>query len=198
MHQLFTTLVYQEKLSFDLHDLKNEIWQTQKADHAGRKWSKKNYRHGYTSYGSWDQMHLLSSTFAKLQKKIDAHVLQYLKKLDYAVQKNTLQMDTFWINIMPENTIHTAHIHPQSVISGTFYVDIPKGSGAIRFEDPRLGFFMNAPTLKTSAKKQNQRFFSVNPKAGDIVLFESWLKHEVPMSRGKEPRISVSFNYGWK
>lgn len=198
MHHLFTTLVYQKRLVFDLKDLKSEIQQIEKADHAGLQWSQKNYRNGYTSYGSWDQMHKMSSTFERLQKKIDSHVEVYLKKLEYDVTLQALQMDTCWVNVMPPNTIHTSHIHPHAVISGTFYVDVPAKSSAIKFEDPRLGFFMNAPVPKTNAKMQNQRFFSIQPKAGEVILFESWLKHEVPLQAAPRPRISVSFNYGWR
>lgn len=198
MHQLFTTLVYQKKIAFDLEDLKIEIQQIMNADVSGLRWSKQNYRNGYTSYGSWDQMHKMSSTFEKLHKKIDAHVEAYLKKLDYDASLKVLQMDSCWVNVMQANTIHTSHIHPHSVISGTFYVDVPLKGSVIKFEDPRLGFFMNAPVLKLSAKAQNQRFFSIQPTSGDLVLFESWLKHEVPLHTGKQPRISISFNYGWK
>jgi len=198
MHQLFTTLVYQKKIAFDLEDLKLEIQQIMSADASGLRWSKQNYRNGYTSYGSWDQMHKMSSTFENLRKKIDAHVETYLKKLEYDVSMKALQMDSCWVNVMQANTIHTAHIHPHAVVSGTFYIDVPPKASAIKFEDPRLGFFMNAPVPKLSAKAQNQRFFSIQPAAGDVILFESWLKHEVPMHTGKQPRISVSFNYGWK
>lgn len=197
MYQLFTTLVYKKKIAFDLKDLSHEISQIMKADQAGHLWSQKNYVNGYTSYGSWDRLHQMSSTFEKLSKKIDAHVYQYAQKLDYDVKKNDLKMITCWVNYMPPSALHTAHIHPQSVISGTFYVETPPGTSSIKFEDPRLGFFMNSPSLKNKARQQNQRFFSVEPKAGQVVLFESWLKHEVPINRAKKPRISVSFNYGW-
>ncbi len=198
MYQLFTTLVYQKKMAFNLEDLKLEIQQIMTADNAGLRWSKQNYRNGYTSYGSWDQMHKMSSTFERLQKKIDAHVEAYLRKLEYDISIKALQMDTFWVNVMKTNTIHSAHIHPHSVISGTFYVDIPPKASAIKFEDPRLGFFMNAPMIKEKAQPRNQRFFEIQPQSGDLILFESWLKHEVPLHTAKQPRISVSFNYGWK
>lgn len=198
MHQLFTTQVYQKKITFDLEDLKLEIQQIRSADAAGLRWSKLNYKNGYTSYGSWDQLHKMSSTFESLQKKIDLHVEAFLKKLELDVSVKALRMDSCWVNVMQANTTHTAHIHPQAVISGTFYVDVPVKASAIKFEDPRLGFFMNSPPPKTSAQKQNQRFFALQPVAGEIVLFESWLRHEVPLHTGKRPRISVSFNYGWK
>ena len=183
MHYLFTTQVYQGKISFDLKDLKEEIKAIQKADHDGQKWSKQNYPNGCTSYGSsragFDRLHRLSSTFEQLQKKINTHVQKYIKALNYDCDTKQLSMTNFWVNVMPPGAQHTAHIHPNSVISGTFYVDIPKGASAIKFEDPRFGFFMNTPDLKGTTEPQQKRFFSLQPKAGDVVLFESWLRHEV-------------------
>ncbi len=198
MHQLFVTQVYQKKLAFQLEDLKQEIDQTMRADLAGQRWSKKNYANGYTSYGSWDQLHKMSSTFETLQKKIDVHVEFYLKKLDFEIKAKALQMNNCWINVMPPGSSHTAHLHPHSVISGSFYVDVPSKASAIKFEDPRLGLFMNAPVPKLKAAKENQRFFSILPQSGDLILFESWLKHEVPRNTSRKPRMSISFNYGWK
>ncbi|MEQ1721693.1 MAG: TIGR02466 family protein [Pseudobdellovibrio sp.] len=197
MHKLFVTQVYQASLKTDLKDIKKEIFQIEKADVAGQKWSEINYKNGYTSYGSWDQLQQMSSTFSDLEKQIKLHVFKFTKTLDYDLKKNSLKMDSMWVNIMPEGALHTAHIHPHSVISGTFYADIPPRSSAIKFEDPRLGFFMNSPLVKPSAQKDNLRFFSIQPKSGDLVLFESWLKHEVPYNQSKKPRLSVSFNYSW-
>ncbi len=197
MHLLFATQVYQSKIAIDFKSLAQQSHQIQKADKSGQEWSKLNYHGSYTSYGSWDQLYRLSSDFEKLQKRIDRHVLKFAKQLDYDLNKNALTMNSMWVNIMNSNAQHTAHIHPHSVISGTFYLQTPLNSSAIKFEDPRLGFFMNTPQLKTSAKKTNQRFFSLTPKAGDLILFESWLRHEVPRNLSQKPRISVSFNYGW-
>lgn len=196
MHDLFVTHVYQAKIKTDLKDLRNEIYLIEKADHNGRKWSEKNYKNGYTSYGSWDQLHLMSSGFAALAKKIDHHVNKYAQSLAFDLPKNSLKPNSMWVNIMPAGALHTAHIHPHSVISGTFYVDVPVGASAIKFEDPRMGFFMNTPALKSTAKKSDLRFFSIQPKAGEVVLFESWLRHEVPLNQSRKPRLSISFNYG--
>lgn len=197
MHQLFITQVYQAKLKTDLKDLKSEIHQIQKADIEGQKWSQKNYINGYTSYGSWDKLNQLSSTFENLEKKIDTHVYKFAKALDYDIKKGDLKLNSIWVNIMPAGALHTSHIHPLSVISGTYYVDAPPQASSIKFEDPRLGFFMNTPLIKPKHQKINSRFFSIQPKAGDLILFESWLKHEVTQNKSQKPRISVSFNYGW-
>jgi uncharacterized protein (TIGR02466 family) len=41
-------------------------------------------------------------------------------------------------------------------------------------------------------------FIYIKPEVGDVLLWESWLKHEVPMNMAEDDRISVSFNYGWE
>lgn len=196
MHKIFETIVYQNTIKFDLKDLYNECRQIEKADQLGRQWSKLNYPGGYTSYGSWDQLHRLSSNIAALEAKISTHVTNYSKSLGYVLNRQKLKVNSIWLNIMPPGAQHTAHIHPNSVISGTYYVQVPPGASSIKFEDPRLGFLMNTPPIKASKKYPVPRFYSIQPKAGEIVLFESWLRHEVPRNTSARPRISISFNYG--
>ena len=91
-----------------------------------------------------------------------------------------------------------AHIHPRAVVSGTYYVSVPPGAGAIRFEDPRLALMMAAPARKPAARKENRTFHVVQPKAGTLLLWESWLRHEVLASKSSRERISICFNYGWR
>jgi uncharacterized protein (TIGR02466 family) len=83
---------------------------------------------------------------------------------------------------------HSGHIHPHSILSGTFYVEVPDGSGAIRFEDPRLPLMMAAP-------QRPDTFVTVDPKPGLLLTWESWLRHEVLPGSGKGERLSVSFNF---
>ncbi|MEO1323825.1 MAG: 2OG-Fe(II) oxygenase family protein, partial [Pseudomonadota bacterium] len=82
-----------------------------------------------------------------------------------------------------------------SVISGTCYVAVPEGAGRIKFEDPRLAIMMASPPLRPDAPDPHQRFFYVSPQPGDVLMWESWLRHEVMASRSEDPRISISFNY---
>ncbi len=93
-----------------------------------------------------------------------------------------------WVNVLPQGGSHTSHIHTNSVLSGTYYVTAPEGASPIVFEDPRHAMMMAAPPRKTSI------YESRTPKAGTLMMWESWLRHEVPMNRAKEDRISVSFN----
>lgn len=198
---LFPSFVYEAPLTPRgaalIRDIKAESYQIRDFDEAGRLWSEKNYVGGYTSYGSMFHLHRFSSTFESLEKHLDKHVARFVKHLEMDISPRELRLSSCWVNIMPEGVIHTMHIHPLSVISGTYYVQTPPGGGALKFEDPRLASFMASPPRKAKARTENQHFFSVRPKPGQVVLFESWMRHEVPQNRGRGDRISVSFNYDW-
>ena len=165
-----------------------EIFNLSEEDEAGIAWSEKNYAGGFTSYASANQMHKTSPTFAALEKEIRKEVLKFIKNLKLTVAPKTVEMTTCWVNIMGPNCAHTAHIHPHSVVSGTYYVQMPKGASALRFEDPRYALFMARPPGPPTHAS-----FTARP--GDLILFESWLRHDVPMNSSQDPRISISFNY---
>ena len=81
------------------------------------------------------------------------------------------------------------------MISGTYYVAVPDGASALKLEDPRLTQMMAAPAQKVRIRNDNRRFVYIAPSAGTLLLWESWLRHEVPVNAAKTERISVSFNY---
>jgi len=99
------------------------------------------------------------------------------------------------VNVLEPGGSHTGHIHPHCVLSGTYYVRVPDGASSLKFEDPRLPMMMAAPSPREDADDAHKRFIYVAPKAGDLLLWESWLRHEVPPNRAASPRISVSFNF---
>ncbi len=166
-------------------------------DDAGKKWSRENYFGGYTSYSSITDLAFRSSGFGSLKDWIDREVAAYARALDLDLGRGRLEMSAFWLNIMGEGGHHSFHLHPLSTVSGTFYLQVPPGSGEFKFEDPRLASFMASPPRKPGARLANRRFVDLAPRPGDLVLFESWLKHEVVANRAKRERISVSFNYDW-
>lgn len=178
-------------------ELQNEAYQLREVDDAGRKWSAKNYPGGYTSYGSYDKLHQFSSTFADLEKKITRHVLAYARALEMDLSGRKLEMTDCWVNIMPHQVVHSLHLHPLSTISGTYYVRTPRNCSTIKFEDPRLSKFMAAPPKIPNASPAQQRHVTYKPEAGKVVLFESWIRHEVAANQASSDRISISFNYNW-
>lgn len=201
IQSLFPSFVYYAPLASKNtklnKELKIESLKFSEIDDKGQQWSEQNYIGGYTSYGSISNMHYVSSTFTELEKAIDKHVRKFVKHLEMDINPKELKMTSCWVNIMPTNVIHTMHIHPLSVISGTYYVQTPKNCSSIKFEDPRLESFMASPPRKHDAKPINQRHIKLQPQEGHVVLFESWMRHEVPANNSVQERISISFNYGW-
>jgi uncharacterized protein (TIGR02466 family) len=194
MHSLFTTYIEQKKINVSAKLMKQMKWtatQLPAIDQEGTLWSKKNYVGGYTSYGSISRIDLHFSVFESLKKKIDQEVKKYCKKIGLKFDTGSLELSAMWVNLMPKNVYHAFHIHPLSVISGTFYVSVGKGSrlSPLRIEDPRASLFMSSPPRPIQV--------DLKPKNGDLILFESWTKHEVPPHQGNEDRISISFNYDW-
>ena len=164
-------------------------------DKAGQRWAKEHGYGGYTSYASLNDLTTRATIFAELERAIAKHVVAYARKSQFDLGKRKLALDSLWINVMKKGAIHAPHIHPHSVLSGTYYVTAPPGSGAIRFEDPRLPMLMAAPPKKQNTSTENRSFVDVMPKPGLLLLWESWLRHGVEANASRTPRISVSFNY---
>lgn len=166
-------------------------------DEAGQAWCEEKGYPGYTSYASLDDLPWRVPAFKALVKILDSHVAAFSEHLEYDLKKGKLKLDALWINILPTGGMHSGHIHPHSVISGTTYLAVPDGAGALKFEDPRLPMMMAAPPRKQQASLTNQVFVYEAPKEGTILLWESFLRHEVPMNLADEERVSISFNYAW-
>lgn len=199
---LFVTRLYQAALSemgkpVDRDELENSCWSIANDDEAGQEWCEENGFPGYTSYASLTDLGWRFPIFADLVKVLDKHVAAFVADLDFDLDDKKITLDSMWINILPQGGVHTSHIHPHSVISGTTYVNMPTDTSAIKFEDPRSGLMMAAPVRKKDARDEMRSFFYVAPDVGDVLLWESWLRHEVPVNMAEDERISISFNYGW-
>jgi len=202
IQSLFVTRLYRAQLSelgkpVDANELAASCLSIAEDDEAGQGWCEKNGYAGYTSYASLSDLGWRFSIFKDLVKVLDKHVAAFAKDAEFDLGDKKLKLDSMWINILPEGGIHTGHIHPHSVISGTTYVAMPDGTSAIKYEDPRLAMMMAAPGRKKKTRAELRQFHYVVPAVGDVLLWESWLRHEVPMNMAEADRISVSFNYGW-
>jgi len=201
---LFVTRLYRAKLDelarkkIDTAELLQTCYSVAEDDEAGQEWCEENDYPGYTSYASLDDLAWRMPIFGEVQKALDKHVAAFCDDLGFDLKGKKLKCNALWINILPEGGTHASHIHPHSVISGTTYVAMPEGTSALKLEDPRLPMMMTAPLVRKDALQELQRFVYVKPEVGEVLLWESWLRHEVPMNMAEEERISVSFNYGWE
>ena len=193
---LFPTLLLEAEIADNelLGDLAHSIRSLAREDKAGRNWSKANGYAGYTSYASLNDLPKRDPGFARLGKILTGRAAAFATECGFAKSLRP-RLDSLWVNLMKGGGHHSAHIHPNSIISGTFYVEVPPGSGAIRFEDPRLQLMMAAPPCRADAAEGLRSFATVAPRPGLLLLWESWLRHEVLPGSGRQERLSISFNF---
>jgi uncharacterized protein (TIGR02466 family) len=203
-HTLFASQVYEASLAADrgFEAFNGELLEACEMladeDLAGQAWCKAKGYGGYTSYASLDDLPTRATVFGELKRKLDKHAAAFAGQLAFDLGAGKLRMDSLWVNILKPGAAHTGHIHPHSVLSGTVYVAVPPGAGGLRLEDPRLPLMMAAPPRLKDAPEALQTFVTLQPAAGSLFLWESWLRHEVTPNQAKGERISISFNYGWR
>jgi uncharacterized protein (TIGR02466 family) len=192
--RLFSTPLYDGEIADErlLGALAHSIRSLAADDAAGRRWSKAHGYNGYTSYSSLDDLPKRDPAIADLAKLLTRHAAIFARDLAWEVKP---RLDSLWVNLLRGSGHHSAHIHPHSILSGTLYIEVPKRSGAIRFEDPRLPQMMAAPIRRTDAVEELQPFVTVQPHAGLLLMWESWLRHEVLTGTGRGERLSISFNF---
>ena len=166
-------------------------------DAAGRAWCRAHGYGGYTSYASLDDLPRRMSVFDDLRRRLDREVAKFADACAFDLGGGRLRLDSLWVNVLKPGAAHSGHVHPHSVVSGTVYLRTPPGAGALRLEDPRLPMMMAAPPRRADAPDDLRTFVEVAPAPGDVVLWESWLRHEVTAGRARSERVSVSFNYAW-
>ena len=196
---LFVTRLYRDRLTgIDAAELEATCLSIAEDDEAGQDWCEENGYPGYTSYASLSDLPWRMPIFADLVAQLDKHVAAFAEDLHFDLEGRALELEDIWINVLPEGGSHPSHIHPHSVISGTTYVAMPEGSSALKLEDPRHAMMMAAPARRPDAPVDLRPFVYLKPKVGELLLWESWLRHEVPMNLAEDPRVSVSFNYTWR
>ncbi len=164
-------------------------------DEAGNAWCEREGYDGYTSYASLEDLPQRFPEISELVRHLDAGAARFAKALHWDLRGAKLKLDAIWVNVLGEGGAHSGHIHPGSVISGTYYVRVPDRAGRLRFEDPRLGLMMAAPMPLDDAPEAARRFVYVTPQESEALFWESWLRHEVMANQSEDLRISVSFNY---
>jgi uncharacterized protein (TIGR02466 family) len=194
---LFATRFYEGSLGDDAltAELDDACRSLAQEDAAGRRWSRDHGYRGYTSYASLGDLPTRDPRFGDLVRLLNRHVAAFAQECAFELGGRRLKLDSLWVNVLKGGGAHSGHIHPHSVVSGTVYVAVPPGSGALKLEDPRLPMLMAAPPRREDAPEDLRTFVYAEPAAGSLFLWESWLRHEVVPGTAKGERISISFNY---
>ena len=199
LRSLFPTQVYEASLAAapawpELHEEILDLCLVMaEEDEAGIEWCKTNHYPGYTSYGSINDLPHRFPEFAELKKLLDRHAAGHQDVNPQIVQPGLAR--EVKVQRPGVGGGHTGHIHPHAIISGTIYVHVPDGASSLKIEDPRLVMMMARPGLTAEASETEKPFVYLKPASGTLLMWESWLRHEVPANRAEEQRISISFNY---
>jgi len=123
----------------------------------------------------------------------------------YACQKTIYEQEHYesepvlgnmWANINPPGGMNRAHIHPNSLWSGVYYIKALPNSGYLKIDDPRSSAAMVRPKQKKGELPPRLfRETHYEPIAGRCIMFPSWLMHCVDVNESNDIRISVSFNF---
>jgi uncharacterized protein (TIGR02466 family) len=146
---------------------------------------------GRTNRGGWnstDNAVLQQPIFADLLRTVRAYCAQAFTESGLGAPAFEVQS---WVNIHDRGGFNFQHMHEGALLSGTFYLQVPEGSGALVFKDPRPGVLNSfAKGGGVNAYKDIQ----LRPSAGLLVLFPHWLEHFVEPHDNDAPRICIPFN----
>ena len=146
---------------------------------------------GRTNRGGWNsEGHdlLEQPVFADLREAALAHCRHALAAMGAGDLAFELKA---WANIHDRGGFNFLHLHDGCLLSGTFYLQVPDGSGALVFRDPRPGV-LNGFAKGSGANACKD--VHLRPEAGLMVLFPHWLEHYVDVHASDAPRIAIPFN----
>ena len=132
-------------------------------------------------------------SFFKYKQIIEKSILTIM--LSFSDKKYRIK--NIWINVNKPQGYNVAHTHPDSDLSGVFWINIPQNSGVLRFESPN--HFTQYKAIQHSNEKIKNSLnyyhdFWLQPTEGKLIIFPSDIKHFVETNQSDEDRISISFN----
>lgn len=147
------------------------------------------YKNTYKAKGGLNEY----EDFKEFTDWIHEQARWYLDELGYKAPKNFSTQ--VFASEMFEGDKHGPHTHPNSILSGVFYLQAPEGSSDILFNDPKpFRKYIDLEIENNTLHNYHQVFFKA--EKGLLVMWQSWIEHEVPENKSKEGRITLVFNLG--
>lgn len=178
----FASLVWQADLSLDnqaLLNLTNKLF----AETPGVKLTNQN---------GW-QSENLNTGFSEIKNFVDS-IEETIDQCCGSVELPKLNFQNAWLNLNSPGSYNTLHNHHGSILSGVYYIQAEEDQGNLEFmRDDDMQYYM--PPLKLYNQFTSQKA-TYSPKTGKILIFPSWLKHQVMLNNTDKNRISIAFNYG--
>jgi uncharacterized protein (TIGR02466 family) len=139
-------------------------------------------------WNSTDMAVLERPEFRALNQEIRAACTSALREMGQEKIAFSLQS---WVNMHDRGGFNFLHMHEGSLLSGTFYISVPEGSGQFVFRDPRPGVLTGS--IKGGVPNGHADVH-LTPSAGLMVLFPCWMEHYVEPHESDAPRIAIGFN----
>jgi len=143
---------------------------------------------------SQDKLHL-EPELLRLNSLILQNALAVVQFLKWDLQTYRLSILNCWAMVNKQYSSNILHSHPNSFLSGVYYVQAPDNCGALFFRDPREMAHMYEPPI-TEITLWTLQKVTYTPVVGRMIIFPSWLLHGVEYNMSTEERISISFNLG--
>ena len=146
---------------------------------------------GRTTRGGWNSgIDLLNNPlFTPLEKSM-SECVQIAVSQQKPKQAVSFRVQA-WANVHEKGGYNVLHMHPNCLMSGCYYLSVPKNPSAIVFRDPRPGPVMTQFNGDGIHSATVQGF---TPKEGQLFVFPHWLEHGVETNESDELRISIAFN----
>ena len=149
-----------------------------------------SYRKSNTNFISDNSFILNDNVFVSLKNFIQNTIREYAL---YVFNTNhEFAITQSWITKNNSGQSQEIHTHPGSIISGVFYINLPKDSGCIEFNRGRSVFEMQIDKNCTNSWMSDR--YVVSPKTGTLLLFPSNLMHSVKTNNTDQTRYSLAFN----
>lgn len=177
-----------------LTELRDAVRAIARSDEAGQLWSKQFDYRGYCSCASLNELHRRDDVFGRVGEWLTVQAEAFASDCAFALDRSP-RLERMWINIIAPAGFQRSHVHVRSILSGVLYIDAPEGSGSVCFEDPRLAMMMAAPMRTDGAPLSLHSFVAEPAKVGGLLMWESWLRHEVLTGTACEDRASLVFDF---
>ncbi len=143
---------------------------------------------------SHNNLHL-KEPFRQLLIAINLEIKEIVYALCWDLNQVIPTVNNCWANVNNTHSSNHVHHHPNSLLSGVYYLQTPENCGSIFFYDPRVGSQMLVPPLLQGTPWTREKV-RITPEPGKMVIFPSWLWHGVEPNMSQDERISISFNIG--
>ena len=193
---LFATRLYENVVADEalLNDVAQSMREIVEEDAPGRHWSEQFGYRGYSGCATKNDVHLRPGPMQHLADWLVREATVFCKECALDLGRRP-QLERMWVNLLQSDGHHRSHIHARSIISGTMFVDVPAGAGATCFEDPRLPLMMAAPPRVNGAPEELHTVVAIEPRRGHVIMWESWLRHEVLGGTSTADRLSLTFDF---